>query len=341
MRVLQVGAGSWGSSWAQIVTRAPSVELAGIVDVDLDALGRLGDLAGVPPERRFRSLAEALARVKVDVALVVVPPAAHAVVAVEALEAGLHCLVEKPFALGLAEAEDAVRRAEDAGRILMVNQDQRYTRGARTVRRLVAEGALGSVGAIRIRFSQTATVRPFHLELAEPLLLDMAIHHFDQLRAIDGEIARVWARTFNPAWSPFPGNAAADVLLETNGGTTYVTYSGTWAARGRDTSWSGEWEIQGERGTILWSGDRVEIVAAQERRPGRRLKRLLRRRVELDRIVAEGRLGSLTELAAALREARQPETSGRDNLRTLAVALATVESAGRGEPVELRARIGG
>ena len=40
-------------------------------------------------------------------------------------------------------------------------------------------------------------------------------------------------------------------------------------------------------------------------------------------------------LAAALKEAREPETSGRDNLRTLAVVLAAVESAGRGEPVEL------
>ena len=58
----------------------------------------------------------------------------------------------------------------------------------------------------------------------------------------------------------------------------------------------------------------------------------------LDRLGAEGRLGSLTELAAALKEARQPETSGRDNLGTLAVVLAAVESAGRGEPVELPGR---
>ena len=248
MRVLQVGAGSWGSSWAQVVAGAPSVEFVGIVDLDPGALARVGDLVGVPRERRFGSLAEALARVEIDAALVVVPPAAHAGVAIEALEAGLHCLVEKPFALGLAEAEDAVRRAEDVGRILMVNQDQRYTRGARTVRRLVAEGALGPVGAIRVRFSQAPKVRPFHLELAEPLLLDMAIHHFDQLRAIGCEIDRVWARSFNPPWSPLAGNAAADVLLEADGGRTFVTYSGTWAPRGRITSWSGEWEIQGERG---------------------------------------------------------------------------------------------
>jgi len=278
-----------------------------------------------------------LARSEVDAALVVVPPAAHAGVAIEALEAGLHCMIEKPFALALPEAEEAVRRAEHVGRILMVNQDQRYTRGARTVRRLLAEKALGRVGAITVRFSQALTVRPFHLELAEPLLLDMAIHHFDQLRAFGFEIDRVWARSFNPLWSPLAGNAAADVLFEADGGRTFVTYSGTWAPRGRSTSWSGDWEIQGERGMIVWDGDRVELMIAEEQRSGRRLRRPRGRRVALDRLGAQGRLGSLTELAAALKEARQPETSGRDNLGTLALVLAAVESARRGEPVELRA----
>jgi predicted dehydrogenase len=335
VRVLQVGAGSWGSSWAQIVTGAPSVELTGIVDLDPGELARVGDLVGAPPERRFRSLGEAVARVEADAALVVVPPAAHAAVAREALEAGLHCLVEKPFTLRLPEAEELVRRAEDLGLILMVNQDQRYTRGARTVRRLVAEEALGCVGAIRVRFSQAATMKPYHVELAEPLLLDMAVHHFDQLRALGGQIDRVWARTFNPTWSPLAGNAAADVLFEADGGRTFVTYSATWAPRGRSTSWSGEWELQGDRGTIVWDGDRVELTIAEEQRSGRWRRRPRVRRVALDRLGAEDRLGSLAEFAAALNEARQPETSGRDNLGTLAVVLAAVESAAGGEPVDL------
>lgn len=339
MRIVQVGTGSWGASWAQLVAGATSVELAGIVDSDPEALARVGDLAGVPPGSRFRSLAEALVSAEIDVALVVVPPAVHAAAALEALEAGLHCLVEKPVTLDLAEAEGLVHRADEVGRILMVNQDQRHTRGARTVRRLVGEGTVGPVGAIRIRFSQAPSVSPYHLGLSEPLLVDMAIHHFDQLRAIGSEIDRVWARSFNPPWSPLPGNAAADVLLDADGGTNAVSYSGTWAPRGRTTSWTGEWEIQGGRGTILWNGDRVELALAEERRSRRRLKRLIGRRVKLDRIEAEGRLGTLAELAAALREGRPPETSARDNLRTLGIALAAVESARRGEWVELQTAI--
>ena len=341
LRIVQVGAGSWGASWAQLAARAPSVELAGIVDSYPDALDRVGDLAGVRPGGRFRSLADALTSIEFDAALVVVPPQAHAEVAVEALEAGLHCLIEKPFTLELDEAEALVRRADEAGRILMVNQDQRYTRGARTVRRLVGEGRVGRVGAIRIGFAQVPSVSPYHLGLSEPLLVDMAIHHFDLVRAIGIEIDRVWARSFNPPWSPLPGNAAADVLLDGDGGTSSISYSGTWAPRGRSTSWSGEWEIQGERGTIVWNGDRVELLPAEEARSRRRLRRLIGRRVKLDRIEAEGRLGSLAELAAALRERRRPETSARDNLRTLGVTLAAAESAGSGEWVDLRAATAG
>lgn len=326
VRVLQIGAGSWGASWAHVVRAAPEVELVGLVDLDPEALERVGAAARLPRERRFRTLSEAIARIEADAVLVAVPPAAHAEVAREALEAGLHCLVEKPLALTAAEAERVVERAEEAGRTLMVAQDKRFTRGALTVRRLLAEGALGRLGAIRVRFSRGVDVKRFHLEMAEPLLLDMAVHHLDQLRAFGVEPARVWARSYNPPWSPLPGNAAAELLLEAGEGLPVVAYSGTWAARGPDTSWTAAWEIDGERGALLWDGDRVELLPAGRGR---------RRRVKLLKAPAEGRLGVLAELTAAVRERREPETSGRDNLRTLALVLAAIESAKSGLPVEL------
>ena len=335
MRVLQVGAGVWGSSWAQLIAGSGDADLAGVVDPDPDALETTGELARVSPDRRFPTLADALARVEADAAVVAVPPALHVPVAIEALEAGLHCLVEKPFALLLAEAEDAVRRAEDLGRILVVNQDHRHTRGARTVRRLVSEGAVGPVAAVRLRFAREPNLRPFHLGLAEPLLLDMAVHHFDQVRALGFEIDRVWARTFNPPWSPFAGNVAADVLLEANDARTSISYAGTWAPRGRRTSWTGEWELEGPQGAVVWDGDRVEIVSGEEAGVRRRLKRALGRRLPLDPVSREGRSGSLAELAAAVAGGGRPETSGADNLASLAVTLAAVESAGRGEPVDV------
>jgi predicted dehydrogenase len=332
VRVVQIGAGSWGSSWARIIATAPDFELAALVDRDRHRLDDVGDLVRVPVRRRFGSLADALERVEVDAALVVVAPAEHLAIVNEGLAAGLHCLVEKPFALGLTEARDTVERAERAGLTLMVNQDQRFTRGARTLQRLVSEQALGAPGRISVRFARVPALRPYHADLGDSLLVDMAIHHFDQLRALGLAIERVWAHTFAPAWSTLPGNAAAEAWLEAPG--LLAAYSASWAPRGRETSWSGQWEVECERGVIFWDGERrIELAPFAPERM-RRAPRT--RRVRLDPSAGEGLEGSLLEFASAVESGREPETSGRDNLATLALVLAAAEASACGAPVEPR-----
>ena len=104
LRVIQAGAGFWGTGWAKVLSESPWAQLEALVDLDDDALHRVGDSVALPADRRFSSITEALASCSADAVLVVVPPEAHAAVAIEALEAGLHCLIEKPLAPSFAEA---------------------------------------------------------------------------------------------------------------------------------------------------------------------------------------------------------------------------------------------
>jgi predicted dehydrogenase len=338
IRVIQVGLGAWGASWAHVLQASPHVELAALVDVDEAARGAVADAVGVPREACASTLAEAIGAVDADAVLVVVPPGAHEPVAIEALEAGLHCLIEKPLADTLAAAARIADAAEAAGLVAMTSQNYRFKRAPRTVRRLIDEGWIGDVELVRINFQKNPPFEGFRLEMDEPLITDMAIHHLDQIRSVTGlEPDRLRARSWNPTWSHFAGNACAQVELEA--GAARVLYTGSWVSHGRHSTWDGDWDIQGSRGGISWRDNRVEVRFASlfdtVFKPGA-VERDGVMAVDLDDVPYEERAGVLEEFAAAIGDGRPAETNARDNLRSLALVLGAVESAGAdGNPVEL------
>jgi predicted dehydrogenase len=328
--MIQAGAGLWGASWARVVAVSPHWELVAVADPDPAARA-----AAAAPG--FVSLTEAMQEVEADAVLVVAPPAAHGPLALEALEGGLHCLVEKPLAPSIGEARELVKSAEAAGRILMASQNYRFRTGYRSVAALLGDGSLGEPGFVQIVFGRTPLFTGFRLELDDPLLVDQAVHHLDLARGLlPGRPEEVRARSFNPPWSPFRGDASAlvDVRMDTG---AVVAYAGTWAPRGPETEWDGDWTIQCEGGSIRWSGSEVRLFEAGKPPPGRVARRLRRpgRRIPPALLEQTDRAGVLAELAAAISESREPETSGRDNLRTLELVFGAVEAARTGAPVRL------
>ena len=336
LRVIQAGAGFWGTGWAKVLSESPWAQLEALVDLDDDALHRVGDSVALPADRRFSSITEALASCSADAVLVVVPPEAHAAVAIEALEAGLHCLIEKPLAPSFAEATRIVETSERVGREVMVSQTFRFRRGARTVQRLLQEGAIGTVGAIHGRLFKEMHVPGFRELMDEPLIVDQTVHHFDFIRGISGlEPVRVRAHSYNPSWSWFRGNANAIVDFETDDGT-FVSYSGSWVSRGGpeiNTTIDGSWDIQGDMGAIQWNHNTVVLVpqnfADVVFRPGTLERYAQTLEVPLVPLEEEERSGVLREFALALREGRPAETSARQNLGSLALVLGAVEATKR------------
>jgi predicted dehydrogenase len=336
--MIQIGVGAWGASWASEVTSSAHWELVALVDPDREQLQRVGEKVALGEGRRFESLEAARREVEADAVLIVAPPPVHGPLALEALEAGMHCLVEKPLSPSIGEARELVKRADETGRALMASQNYRFGRGYRTVQAEVRTGALGRVEAIQIDFRRMPLFHGFRLEMEEPLLVDMAVHHLDQARGLlSGRPVEVRAHAFNPSWSAFSGNASALVEIVADDGSV-VAYSGTWAGRGPETSWDGDWFLQGADGALSWSGDDVRLYEPAPTRQGRVARHLGRpagQRVSLLELAETGRAGVLAELAAAIREGREPETSGRDNLLTLELVFGAVESAAGGRPVQL------
>ena len=250
-----------------------------------------------------------------DAVLITSPVGTHVPLALEALEAGKHVLVEKPLANTVEEARRAAARAEELGLILQVSQNYRNYPAPRAVRRLLRDGVLGELAAINIDFRQWDNDAPKathrHYAFPHPLINDMAIHHFDLLRMITGyEAVSVFAKVGDPSFSNYDEEASAVITIEMESGLV-VSYRGSWLSRGLPTAWAGEWSIQGEEGELFFTsraGGEVEDASGDVvtlRRPGQRRARKL----PLEHAESVDRAAGLEIFAGAVAGGQTPEST--------------------------------
>lgn len=341
IRLIQVGLGGAGRHWLKNVlpSHQEAVEVVALVDADPQALTNAQAHTTLASKYFFTDLSSALAAVPCDAVLIVTTLPAHVPLALQALNAGKHVLMEKPFAPSLSEAQQVVEAAEQNQRILLISQNYRYYPAVRAVKAFLQEEQLGPVGQINLNFR--SYVKPSehnrHFTLWQPLLIDMAIHHFDLMRYIlQREPRCVSCFAWNPAWSAFtdPAAASACILFQDN---VVVNYYGNWTSTGPITTWSGEWRVECERGEIRWSsrGDTSDEVIIHPLGEGPSMLELPAMAMDTDWH------GSLNAFVKAIASGQEPESSGRNNLPTLALALAAVEAAQTHLPVEIASLLPG
>lgn len=195
LRVGVVGYGLAGRVFhAPLVTRTPGLTLAAVATGNAERAAQVADRY---PGARVVARAEALweGPDAVDVVVVASPNATHAALAAAALDAGRHVVVDKPVAPTAAEVRALADRARRAGRLLVPFQNRRWDGDFLTVRRLVADGALGTVHRFESRFDRWRPGGPRAAWKDDPaaggLLLDIGAHLVDQALALFGPVADV------------------------------------------------------------------------------------------------------------------------------------------------------
>ena len=232
----------------------------------------------------------------------------------------------------LADAQRMVAAAAAAGRIYAVSQNRRYASGIRRLRAMLA--GLGPLTMINSDFFLGPHFGGFRDRMKHPLLLDMAIHTFDQARFLTGaDPLAVYCRSWNPAGSWYDGAASAVCIFEMTGGVVY-TYRGSWCAEGCATEWNAEWRLIGERGSAVWDGasePRAEAVAET----GGWLSTL--RALEPPPVGDEAAdvHPVIAEFVSCVEAGTMPETVCTDNIKSLAMVHAAIESSRCGARVEI------
>jgi predicted dehydrogenase len=138
-----VGAGYWGRNLVRNALQCSATHLAAVCDSDLTrARALVGGFPGVEP---VQDLEQVLDDPAVEAVVVATPPATHLEVAMAAIEAGKHVLVEKPLASSYAEGHALVSAAAAHDVVLMCDHTYCYTPAVQRIRELVHSGALGSL----------------------------------------------------------------------------------------------------------------------------------------------------------------------------------------------------
>ena len=302
--------------------------VVGCCDIDPEAVRAVQEQFGIPfGTPRIEELIE---RDEVEIIDLAVP----AWVRREAMEriapAGKPVLSQKPFAMNREDAAAMVEMCERCGVRLMVNQQARWAPAHRAIKVLLERGLLGHVFSV-VHFHRSFQDVPgsWYAALENFNIVDHGIHYLDLVRYFTGRTPiRVKAIAAH-----VPGQAAVTpmhhtVLMEFEPDAMLTAVSHFNNIVQTPALHRYDWFIDGTDGSIHAS--QTELTVSLKEQPERKQVFAIRGKWFPD---AFG--GSMGELMRAIHEDREPATSGRDNLQSLQIAFAAVQSASTGLAVEL------
>ena len=143
LRVGVIGCGYWGSKHVRVLHSIEAVSQVVLIDTNRLRMNLL--MQAFPMASAFESLADAIAADAIDAVVIASPAATHASVALEAIDAGLHVLIEKPFATRADDAQQMVCAAEAASVTLMAGHTFAYNSAVQHLRDVVRRNDLGEI----------------------------------------------------------------------------------------------------------------------------------------------------------------------------------------------------
>lgn len=335
-RAVLAGCGRMAEAWIDAVQATEGLELAGFVDVRLEAAqeraAQYGGESVVGTD-----LQQVLDAAQPDIVFDCTIPEAHVAVTLTALANGCHVLGEKPLADTMANAQKMVTAAQEANRVYAVIQNRRYDANIRRLRQFIASGALGDLTTLNSDFYIGAHFGGFRDHMPHVLLLDMAIHTFDAARYLSGaDPVSVYCKEWNPAGSWYDQDASAVAIFEMSNGLVY-TYRGSWCADGWRTTWESDWRIIGQKGSAVWQGDermKAEVVSGT----GGFFSDVAAAEIPAndDSEYVGGHTGQIRDFVDCLRMGRTPQTICTDNIKSLAMVFGAIESAESGRQVSIQ-----
>jgi predicted dehydrogenase len=335
LRAVLVGCGGISQAWLTPLAEIEGLELVGLVDLVEESARKRAEQYHLSGVEISSDLPRLLDQTQPDIVFDCTVPPAHADVTLEALAHGCHVLGEKPLADSMDNARRMVAAAQQAGKIYAVMQNRRFNAHIRAVRQVIQSGQIGPLTTVNSDFFLGAHFGGFRDVMQHVLLLDMAIHTFDQARFLSGaDPVSVYCKEWNPDGSWYAHGASAVAVFEMTGGIVY-TYRGSWCAEGLMTSWEGDWRMIGQRGTARWDGAE-SMFAETAVHNGQFFSDLTSAEVApYTGPETGGHAGLIHDFIDCLRTGRTPETICTDNIKSLAMVFGAIESAETGQAVAI------
>lgn len=327
-RIGVIGAGGIVSAHLDAY-RAAGWEVAAICNRTLaKAKARADEFA--PKARVTDRWEDVLSDPAIDVVDITPHPADRLPIIEAALRAGKHVLSQKPFVLDLAEGRHLVALARENGVKLAVNQNGRWAPHLAYMREAVRAGLIGDVISAHVSIHWNhgwIAGTPFE-RIEDLILYDFGIHWFDFLRSVTGARARtVFATAAHATGQTAAAPLLAQVLVQMEGGQASLVFDGATPFGPRDTT-----HIAGTKGSLQSDGPDLGqqsltlTSAAGIARPQLR-----------GSWFNDGFRGAMGALLVAIEDDHEPANGAEENLESLALAFAAIQSRRTGLPVRVGA----
>ena len=273
----------------------------------------------------FGSYAAAAADPRVEAMYLCTPHHLHQTHVAQAAQAGKHILVEKPLACTLAEGRAMIAAAQQAGVILMVAENARFMAAVRQCKGLIEQGSVGDLRVVQLH--EETPFQPGHWRSRRDLngggvLIDSGIHKVHLLRYFAGEPVHLYAAALPQALAQHEGEDGVVVMTRGASGVVGVIHHAWTSAQRPAPPWVA---ISGTRGRLAF-----EMGASWLR-----LEQGSTARTWQYADDARGLLPMVQAFRDSIRAGQEPEMSGAEGLRDLAVVLKAYESMAQGVSLPL------
>lgn len=273
---------------------------------------------------------EVLTDPTIDVVDITPHPADRLPIIEAALKARKHVLSQKPFVLDLAEGRRLVALARQNGVKLAVNQNGRWAPHLAWMREAVRAGLIGDVISTHISIHWNhgwIAGTPFE-QIEDLILYDFGIHWFDFLRSVIGPRAQtVFATAAHATGQSAKAPLLAQCLVQMEGGQASLVFDGAAPHGPRDTTY-----IAGTKGSLQSDGPDLGQQSVTLSTAGGIARPHLQ-----GTWFNDGFRGAMGALLVAIEDDTEPANGAEENLDSLALAFAAIQSRRTGQPVQVGA----
>ncbi len=315
---------------------ARGAEIVAICDRSPERLRLAGEQFGIAA--RYSDAAEMLAREALDFVDIATTAPSHRALAELAASHGLAVICQKPFAPILADAKAIVASCDKAGVPLMVHENFRWQSPMQKVKAVLQAGEIGEVFWGRVSFRSAYDVfsgQPYLAEGERFIVEDLGIHALDIARFLLGDALNVSARIkrVNPR---IRGEDVATMLLDHGNGVASIVDCSYATQNETELFPQTLLEIDGSKGTLrLGANYQMTVTASGKTRHVDVSPPLLPWASRPWHNIQESVALIQQHWVDCLDQKREPQTSGRDNLKTFALVEAVYLSAREGRTVHM------
>lgn len=335
MKGALIGCGFFSQNHMHAWRDIPGVEIVALCDIDLSCLEATAKSFNV--SRTYQDATEMLAAGGFDFVDIATTVGSHRSLVEKGAQAGMHVICQKPFAENMEDARAMVKAAKSAGKILMVHENFRWQSPIQTALNVVKSGEIGDPFFCRVSFRSGYDVfsgQPYLAEGKRFIIEDLGIHILDIARAFVGDVNQITATTrrINPN---IKGEDVATMLLNHTSGATSVVDCSYSTKRIPETFPQSLLEIDGSSGSLrLDAGYKLSVYGKDEYHKDVSPP-LLPWAEKPWHNIQESVQSIQQHFVDCVTNEIEPQTSGADNLKTLALVEAAYASAERQCIIEL------